>query len=151
MSKQSPPLVRVIKPHKDSIRASLINQMVARQSVQEAIRKGLSVKALKTLEAALDISQSDLTHYLHLSVATLSRRREAGRFNADESDRILRFARLKELATAMMQGDSDAANRWLKTPRNLLGGETPMEHAQTEWGAKEVETLIGRIEHGVFS
>jgi uncharacterized protein (DUF2384 family) len=30
-----------------------------------------------------------------------------------------------------------------------LGDETPMELIQTDVGAREVENLIGRLEHGV--
>jgi uncharacterized protein (DUF2384 family) len=32
-----------------------------------------------------------------------------------------------------------------------LGGKTPLEYADTEPGAREVEDLLGRLEHGVFS
>jgi len=32
-----------------------------------------------------------------------------------------------------------------------LGGETPLEYAETEVGAREVEDLLGRIEYGVYS
>ena len=34
---------------------------------------------------------------------------------------------------------------------DIFGGETPMQHAKTEKGAREVEDLIGRIRNGVFS
>jgi uncharacterized protein (DUF2384 family) len=32
-----------------------------------------------------------------------------------------------------------------------LGDVAPLEMAATETGAREVENLIGRLEHGVFS
>ena len=32
-----------------------------------------------------------------------------------------------------------------------LGDVSPLEYAKTEVGAREVENLLGRIEHGVFS
>jgi uncharacterized protein (DUF2384 family) len=32
-----------------------------------------------------------------------------------------------------------------------LGGRSPLDFAQTEPGAREVENVIGRLEHGVFS
>ncbi len=50
-----------------------------------------------------------------------------------------------------MEGDEDAALRWLKTPLPILGGESPLAHARTEAGGREVELLMGRIEHGVYS
>ena len=54
-------------------------------------------------------------------------------------------------ALELFEGDSRAAERWLSSPKRALGGAVPYELAETEAGAREVEALIGRIEHGVFS
>ncbi len=59
--------------------------------------------------------------------------------------------RLEKMVHSMMSGDQDAVNRWMSTPQSLLGGKTPSEYASTEDGARDVETLVGRLEHGVFS
>jgi hypothetical protein len=40
---------------------------------------------------------------------------------------------------------------WFTSPKIPLDGKTPLECADTEIGAKEVEDLLGRLEHGVFS
>ncbi len=50
----------------------------------------------------------------------------------------------------MLEGE-EAAREWLKSPLPALAGKTPLEFADTEPGAQEVEDLLGRIEHGVFS
>ena len=50
-----------------------------------------------------------------------------------------------------MAGDSNAASDWMTTPHRLLGDETPLCHASTEAGGREVEQLIGQLIHGVFS
>ena len=34
---------------------------------------------------------------------------------------------------------------------NSLDRETPLERASTETGARDVELLIGRLRHGIFS
>jgi len=36
-------------------------------------------------------------------------------------------------------------------PNRALGNLSPLEMAATETGAREVENLMGRLEHGVFS
>jgi putative toxin-antitoxin system antitoxin component (TIGR02293 family) len=64
---------------------------------------------------------------------------------------VLRFARLFRLATELYDGDEEAARAWLSKPARALDGETPLEHAETEAGAREVENLIGRLEHGVYT
>ena len=64
---------------------------------------------------------------------------------------VYRYTRLAALATDMFHGDGEAARHWLKSPAYAFKGETPLEHAQTEYGAREVENLIGRIRHGIPS
>ena len=39
----------------------------------------------------------------------------------------------------------------LSKPVKALGMKTPLQYAATESGAREVENLLGRLEHGVFS
>ena len=51
---------------------------------------------------------------------------------------------------ALRAGEA-AARDWLAKPARALDGETPIEHADTEAGAREVENLIGRLEHGVYT
>ncbi|MEA1988744.1 MAG: MbcA/ParS/Xre antitoxin family protein, partial [Pseudomonadota bacterium] len=58
---------------------------------------------------------------------------------------------LLQQASDMMQQDSDRAKIWFETKMDVFGGETPMQHAKTEKGAREVEDLVGRIRNGVFS
>ena len=45
----------------------------------------------------------------------------------------------------------DHARQWLTSPQLGLGGSVPLEYAETEVGAREVEDLLGRIEYGVYS
>jgi putative toxin-antitoxin system antitoxin component (TIGR02293 family) len=47
--------------------------------------------------------------------------------------------------------DPQMARKWLKEPSWALGDVTPLQYADTELGAQEVEDLLGRIEHGVFT
>lgn len=115
------------------------------------IRAGLPFRAFDILMKACGASRKELAQVLSIPIATLNRRRKAGKLLVDESDRVARLARIKDAALALMLGDDDAAVEWLHTPQEILGNETPMEHASTEMGARDVEDLIGRIQHGVFS
>ena len=115
------------------------------------IRKGLSYRAIEDLEVAYGASRKELATVLSIPSSTMTRRKKEGRLHVDESDRVARFARIKDAAVEMMQGDDDAAISWLHTPLEILGNESPMMHASTEMGARDVEDLIGRIRHGVFS
>ncbi len=138
--------------NRDSIQASVSGiRQPDRASLYTALLDGLSYAAIKNLSDALLESPLVIGNLLGIPSTTLKRREKAGRFTEAESDRLLRFARILDLATAMTLGDSDAALIWLKTPADLFGGETPLQHARTEFGTSEVEDLIGRIRHGVYS
>jgi putative toxin-antitoxin system antitoxin component (TIGR02293 family) len=54
-------------------------------------------------------------------------------------------------ALELFEGDRDAASEWMSTPLPALGGSTPNDALNTDSGVREVENLIGRIEHGVYS
>ncbi|MFT7405691.1 antitoxin Xre/MbcA/ParS toxin-binding domain-containing protein [Zhongshania sp.] len=69
----------------------------------------------------------------------------------DVFDPDVRLAKLRAAAIEMMSGNESAAINWLNEPKEVLGGESPIIHAATARGAREVQDLIGRIRHGVFS
>ena len=128
-----------------------LNPKIAAQ-LPSAVTKGLPVSTLDNLAKGFEVSVRELTERLiGISRQTLNRRRQAGVLTPPESDAAVRYARLREQASAMMEGDEDAALRWLKSPLPILGGESPLDHSRTETGGREVELLIGRIEHGVYS
>ena len=67
----------------------------------------------------------------------------------EESDRLVRASRVFGRALELFEGDDEQTRRWLTTPATALGGRTPFDLARSEVGGKEVETLIGRLEHGI--
>lgn len=121
------------------------------QHLNALVNEGLPSASIEKLEHAYRVTRKEIATALRIPMTTLSRRMVDGRLNTDESDRVVRFARLKDLALKMMQGDDEQAIAWLRTPAPILGNESPFVHATTEVGAREVEMLIGRIRHGVFS
>ena len=123
----------------------------SRAQIVKKIKSGIKFSAISELEVAFDASQREVAELLSIPASTLTRRKKAGQLLSDESDRVVRFANLKDAAVDLMQGDDMAAIAWLKTPLDILSGETPLEHATTELGARDVEDLIGRLRHGVFS
>lgn len=122
-----------------------------RAELIQSIRHGFSSAAITVLMDELKMSQRDIGDILMIAPATLTRRIKSGRLEADESDRVARIAILKERALELMNGDNDAAINWLRASLPILGDESPLKHAQTEIGARDVEDLIGRLQHGIFS
>lgn len=112
------------------------------------VEEGLPVGDLETLRDRLGVPTRVLAHILSIAPRTLSRRMAQGRLPADESDRLYRITRLTDLAAQVLGGD-EAAVAWMKEPNIALGEETPLEVARTEPGARMVEQVLGRIEHGI--
>src|ERR1043165_2065804 len=116
----------------------------------EKIQKGLRFSELKTLQDTLDLPFEKLAAKLCISRSTLQRRKAAGRLSPDESDKVVRYARLVQQAVKLF-GDIEKARAWLKHPQYGLGGAVPLDYASTEAGAREVENLLGRMKYGVYS
>jgi putative toxin-antitoxin system antitoxin component (TIGR02293 family) len=114
------------------------------------IQKGLPFSDLRVLQDSIDMPFEQLAAKLAISRSTLQRRKTAGRLSPDESDKVMRFSQLLEHATKVF-GDVDKARAWLKHPQRGLGGAVPLDYAETEIGAREVDNLLGRIDYGVYS
>ena len=155
--------MRLAFPRWDLCRYQMVNEMryekpetilkplLVREGAVAMVRSGLPFSMLDEVATAAGVGRLALARVLALSSTTLARRREAGLLTPEEADRLVRVARLIAKAHDMMHGDADAARRWLGAPHALLEGESPLERASTEVGGREVEELIGRLRHGIFS
>lgn len=115
------------------------------------IMAGLPVEEFESLREMLGLTVEEMARKIGISTATLSRRRAKKEpLDRDHSDRLMRYARLFWLSVAFFGGDQPTGRDWLLRPARALGGRTPLEFAETEMGAREVEDLIGRLEHGVY-
>jgi putative toxin-antitoxin system antitoxin component (TIGR02293 family) len=69
---------------------------------------------------------------------------------APEADAIARLLRVTEAARKAF-GEEDFARKWLNLPVPSLNGAIPIELAETDAGAREVEAVLIRFAHGVYS
>lgn len=115
------------------------------------LRLGLPVAVFFRVREALGVSQELLSKAISIPPRTVMRRQEKKqRFKADESERLLRLARIFVRARQVLESE-ERARSWMFAKNRALGGATPLDFARTEPGAREVENVLGRIEHGVFS
>jgi putative toxin-antitoxin system antitoxin component (TIGR02293 family) len=114
------------------------------------IQKGLPFSELKALQSKIDLPLEQLAGKLAISRSTLHRRKASGRLSPEESNKVVRFSRLLRQAADLF-GNVEKARAWLKHPQYGLGGAVPLDYAETEVGAREVENLLGRIKYGVYS
>ena len=82
---------------------------------------------------------------------TLARRKAANEpLTVEETDKALRLERIAVQAERVF-GEPDKAHRWLRKAKRELNGETPLAYLASEAGARVVEEMLVRIEHGVFA
>jgi putative toxin-antitoxin system antitoxin component (TIGR02293 family) len=124
--------------------AATVHSQIAR------IEAGLSFRAVQNLQKALDLPLEKLARVLGMSRATLHRRKAQGKIDTQESEKVVRYQQLLKKAEQVF-GDTQSAREWLTHKQPGLRQRVPLEFAQTELGAREVENLLGRIEYGVYS
>jgi putative toxin-antitoxin system antitoxin component (TIGR02293 family) len=115
------------------------------------VRAGFPYRNLAGFQKATALAWTEISRFVNIPQRTLTRRQSEGRLQPDESDRVWRACRIYGQVIGLFEGDAAAARTWLLTPQRGLGGEAPLDFAATEVGAREVERLIGRLEHGVFT
>ncbi len=113
------------------------------------LKQGLPAEAFDKLRDRLHVSDNLLSNIVHISKRTLNRRRQDGRLKTDESERVLRIARVYDKALEVFESE-EAVEGWLKKLARGLGHKIPLEYSDTDLGAQEVVNLLGRIEYGVF-
>lgn len=114
------------------------------------IREGLPFSSLESVMKRFGFSREEVAWALDLPPRTFARRKLERRLRPAESDRLFRLARIASQATGVLGGEDKAA-RWLHSPNRALGGNVPLELLDTDLGTRQVEEVLGRIEHGVYS
>lgn len=115
-------------------------------ALHESIKAGLSTRALDVIKNQLDLTDEQLGALLGCHASTLSNRRQSGSLTADESDRLVRIARVVGTARTVLGTDGAA---WLNREQYALGGRIPRELLSTEAGCRLVENTLRRIEHSI--
>lgn len=119
-------------------------------AVVDRVRAGLPYAALEAVATRFEIPTEALVRVLHIPPRTLARRKKERRLRPDESDRLLRLARVAARAEEVLGTPENAAG-WLRDPIIALGDTSPLDNLDTELGTEEVEQILGRIEHGIYS
>lgn len=115
------------------------------------IESGLKFETFERLSRSTGLSIDKLRPALRITPRTLTRRRNEKRLSPEESDRLISISRLLSQAIALFEGRTVNAMVWFTKPNRAFGKLSPLEMATTEVGCREVENLIGRLEHGVFT
>ncbi len=129
---------------------ALLQEQLTIPEMIENVENGVPIAVFDTIKSQLQLSDKQLSQIIRIPKSTLATRKKRGRFSYEESERLYRLQRLIEKAADVL-GSIETARAWLRGNAYGLGDIPPLEFCRTEIGAREVENLLGRIEHGVFS
>jgi putative toxin-antitoxin system antitoxin component (TIGR02293 family) len=118
------------------------------QQMLEIVEHQLATSAINRL-VALGITRPEIDA-LVIPLRTLQHRRSRReKLTVEESDRVLRVARLLSQAESVY-GSRERALAWLRRVNPRLRGRTPLEMMKTDTGSRIVEELLVQIDEGMF-
>lgn len=113
----------------------------------KAVEDGIPAASLRGLEDQ-GLTRDDIR--MIIPDRTLDRRIADGVvLKIEEADGIARLLRVIGMARRVF-GDDALADEWLRIANPALDDHIPIRMARTDLGGREVEAVLGRIEHGVF-
>ncbi|MFM9971007.1 MAG: antitoxin Xre-like helix-turn-helix domain-containing protein [Burkholderiales bacterium] len=117
----------------------------------QILEGGLPLGALDALKRVASLSDTQIATLVGISGKTLQRARSARQLlDSVSSDRLYRVARLIALASEVLD-DAKRGIGWLTRAQPGLGGSIPLALMTTDAGCEQVEQLLLRIEHGVYT
>ncbi|MBV8472753.1 MAG: DUF2384 domain-containing protein [Hyphomicrobiales bacterium] len=111
-----------------------------------AVRDRLPLTALKGLAEA-GLTEQEIERFVIPQRTRRHRAEKQQPLTVEESDRAVRLLRIQTLAEETF-ANQDKANAWLRRPLAELDGETPLDIAETEAGARVIETILAKIAWG---
>jgi putative toxin-antitoxin system antitoxin component (TIGR02293 family) len=118
-------------------------------AMRAIVKEGLEIEWFDDLAKLFGTSGASFGTIVGIDPRTLTRRRREGRLTPRESNALYHLAVLYEHALDVL-GDPETVRNWLNTPEPDFSEMSPLALLDTAPGMKEVDHLLGRIEHGVF-
>lgn len=115
----------------------------------ELVREGLSFQALEHVIESDDLEPAEAYGLVGSRRTLLRKRKERKDLSPAESDRLARVVRIIA-RTEEALGEREKAHRWLRRENRALAGRRPLDLLDSDAGARMVERVLGRIEHGVY-
>jgi len=115
----------------------------------QRVEEGLPVMEVVQFGKQAGFTNDELAKLINIPARTYARRiADKGRLKVHEGERAARLMRVFERAKRLL-GTEQNTREWFNLELPALGWRTPLDFAQTEPGAREVEAVIERLEDGV--
>jgi putative toxin-antitoxin system antitoxin component (TIGR02293 family) len=114
----------------------------------EIVERRFSPAVVQRL-AQLGLERGEIDSCVIPSRTLQHRRSRREKLSLEESDRVLRVARVLAAAEAIY-GDRERALAWLRRPHVRLQGRSPFSLLKTDTGSRIVEEMLVQIDEGMF-
>lgn len=115
------------------------------------ILRGFDFGAVENVKSRASLTDAELSALLGIGEATLRRARASGAtLDPATSDRLYRLSKVIAIAEEVLEGTANAIS-WLRRPQPALAGRVPLDLLITQAGADQVETVLRRIDYGVYT
>ena len=113
------------------------------------VERGLPIATLEEFSAYSGISIKDLLEVVIPARTLKHRRARQEPLSIDESDRLVRVAKMYELAVKVY-GDRDDGKDWLMSRMRRFDGKTALSMLRTAAGEAAVREFLIQIDEGIF-
>lgn len=124
-------------------------QMTPLEKMEKA-KSGLGKSELNRLKDRTDLDYEKLSKALSVTKATLIRKKGDQKYSPAISERMISLADIYSYGFTVFENE-EKFKTWMFRPVAALGGKTPYDVIDNQFGREEVRGLIGRIEHGIYS
>jgi putative toxin-antitoxin system antitoxin component (TIGR02293 family) len=115
--------------------------------IARLIRDGLPVDVVDRLVGDKTVTPNEVSRII-IAAKAMSERRRKGGLTPEQSGKVIRVARVFAEALETF-GSRDKALTWMRRGCAVLDGKAPIDLLDTDEGAGLVESLLGRIAHGL--
>ncbi len=127
-------------------RAALGDEVASEADLARVVARRIPLRALTHFTRG-GFSEQEVAEYIIPPRTRRHRKLRREPLTVDESDRLVRLARIQAVAEDVF-GDADKANKWLREPLGILDHRSPLDVARTDSGARLIEQILAKIDWG---
>jgi putative toxin-antitoxin system antitoxin component (TIGR02293 family) len=130
-------------------KSTTYEQIHDNHATAQRVEEGLPIMEVVEFAKDAGFTNEEFAKLINIPARTYARRiADKGRLKVTESERAARLMRVFDRAKRLFVSEQNT-REWFNLALPALGWRTPLDFAQTEPGAREVESVIERLEDGV--
>ncbi len=118
--------------------------------IDELVKRGLKETSVSLVAGQLGISAEELAKCLNVDYEPANASPKVETLNPNFSERLIKLAEIIYRGKEVL-GSEELLQQWMKAKIPALDNKRPLDYLATFTGQEYLLTILGRIEHGIFS